>query len=466
MRASIRNLGPVREADISIRPLTILIGKNNTGKTWTAYLAAAALSRFGLDRFLEAYIHKRFSYDEVDGVLERVAEDGSASIDLLKFLDANGSRFLNDLASLAPEWMGEFLGTEGEGFHDLQLHLDPQDTMDKWKENVRDRVTMGGLRIGPKDLGLRAHKDKNKSAMEFYTIDRDSESDLLTSETVRSFVAEGIFLALHRSIFPKVVFLPPERIAYAALALSMPYNVTAKEDTQHPGARPVRLSYPIRDFIGMLVWVKNRDRAELERRIKLSEKNRSISNCLDAAKILETLLGGEIRLVSSEASSDLKEKKVVFLPEGSGKTLEITATASLVKALSPLYLYLKYLAEPGDLLVIDEPEMNLHPEAQAKITELLSLLANSGISVIATTHSPYITDHLINIMKAAEMERKEAMAEKFYLKTSASFISRENVSVYRFEDGTAVNALSEDGMIDAGTFGDVSDRVSQLYFEL
>ncbi|MCX8207898.1 MAG: hypothetical protein N3G75_08755, partial [Methanothrix sp.] len=78
---------------------------------------------------------------------------------------------------------------------------------------------------------------------------------------------------------------------------------------------------------------------------------------------------------------------------------------------------------------------------------------------------PYITDHLINIMKAAEMKRKE-LAEKFYLETSASFISKENVSVYRFEDGTAVNALSEDGMIDVGTFGNVSDRVSQLYFEL
>jgi len=55
MKASIRELGPVKEADIELKPLTIFIGKNNTGKTWTAYLIAAALSSFGYDKFLSAY---------------------------------------------------------------------------------------------------------------------------------------------------------------------------------------------------------------------------------------------------------------------------------------------------------------------------------------------------------------------------------------------------------------------------
>jgi hypothetical protein len=40
------------------------------------------------------------------------------------------------------------------------------------------------------------------------------------------------------------------------------------------------------------------------------------------------------------------------------------------------------------------------------------------------------------------------------------------VSVYLFEDGTAKNVLSEDGMIDWGTFGDVSEQVSKIYFQI
>ena len=43
-----RNLGPIAEGTIQLRPLTILIGKNNTGKTYTAqaiYAAQKALAR-------------------------------------------------------------------------------------------------------------------------------------------------------------------------------------------------------------------------------------------------------------------------------------------------------------------------------------------------------------------------------------------------------------------------------------
>jgi predicted ATPase len=163
----------------------------------------------------------------------------------------------------------------------------------------------------------------------------------------------------------------------------------------------------------------------------------------------------------------LKANRVLFQPTGAnGKTVEIPATASLVKSLSPLYLYLTYVAMPGDLLVIDEPEMNLHPEAQAKIIELLAILVNSGIRIIVTTHSPYIVDHLVNIMEGAKKERPDEAAEKFYLKTSEAFISKDKVSVYLFEDGTAKNVLSEEGMIDWGTFGDVSEQVSKIYFQI
>jgi predicted ATPase len=160
-------------------------------------------------------------------------------------------------------------------------------------------------------------------------------------------------------------------------------------------------------------------------------------------------------------------RKVQFHPDGAdGVALEMPATASLVKALSPLYLYLTYVARPGDLLVIDEPEMNLHPEAQARVTELLAILVNSGIKVIVTTHSPYFVDHLVNLMEAASLVDSKEAAEKFYLKNTEAFISSDDVSVYLFENGTAKNVLSDDGMIEWGTFADVSERVSKIYFQI
>jgi predicted ATPase len=45
---------------------------------------------------------------------------------------------------------------------------------------------------------------------------------------------------------------------------------------------------------------------------------------------------------------------------------------------------------PGSLLIIDEPEANLHPDWQVRFAEFLSLLnAKFGIRSLLNTHSPY-----------------------------------------------------------------------------
>jgi len=58
----------------------------------------------------------------------------------------------------------------------------------------------------------------------------------------------------------------------------------------------------------------------------------------------------------------------------------------MIKELAPLVFYLRYLAEPGELLIIDEPEMNLHPAAQTQIIEFLAMLVNAELHVLITTH--------------------------------------------------------------------------------
>lgn len=121
---------------------------------------------------------------------------------------------------------------------------------------------------------------------------------------------------------------------------------------------------------------------------------------------------------------------------------------------------------PGELLIIDEPEMNLHPEAQAKLIEFLAMLVNAGLNVVITTHSPYIIDHLANLIKAAEHEDKAAINGQFFLKNEDAFISKGNVSVYLVENGQAINAIDENGVIDLNTFGTLSDRISDIYFSL
>lgn len=49
-------------------------------------------------------------------------------------------------------------------------------------------------------------------------------------------------------------------------------------------------------------------------------------------------------------------------------------------------------ANPGDLIIIENPESHLHPKGQTKLAELISLAAASGVQFFIETHS----DHIIN----------------------------------------------------------------------
>ena len=49
-------------------------------------------------------------------------------------------------------------------------------------------------------------------------------------------------------------------------------------------------------------------------------------------------------------------------------------------------------AQPGSLLIIENPEAHLHPSAQTKMGKLLALAAQNGVQIIIETHS----DHLVN----------------------------------------------------------------------
>lgn len=58
-------------------------------------------------------------------------------------------------------------------------------------------------------------------------------------------------------------------------------------------------------------------------------------------------------------------------------------------------------SKKGDLLIIENPEIHLHPKAQSKITEFIAFLADKGIQFVIETHS----DHVFNgIRKSIKKE--------------------------------------------------------------
>jgi hypothetical protein len=127
-------------------------------------------------------------------------------------------------------------------------------------------------------------------------------------------------------------------------------------------------------------------------------------------------------------------------------------------------------ARKGDVLIIDEPEMNAHPTTQMGIVELFAMMANQGIRVVLATHSPYIVDHLTNLVEASalpEAKRKE-IAGSLALGSEAAFLAPDNLAVHWFkpvQDAVEVKSVfnRSERDIDWSTFSEMTDRISALY---
>ncbi len=107
---------------------------------------------------------------------------------------------------------------------------------------------------------------------------------------------------------------------------------------------------------------------------------------LDDFKIkIDGLIGGKFKY---------DEENKIFLFEKDGEDYPMQNTSSGLKQLGIIQLLLenRELTE-NSFLILDEPEVHLHPEFQVQFAEILVLLAkNLNITVYVNTHSPFLAE--------------------------------------------------------------------------
>ena len=149
---------------------------------------------------------------------------------------------------------------------------------------------------------------------------------------------------------------------------------------------------------------------------------------------------------------------------------------SSILSLLQLSRYLKHQARVGDLLIIEEPELHLHPKNQRKIARLLASLVNCGLKILITTHSDYVLrefNHLI-LLTGKSPHLKKIVKEKGY--KDLELLTSSQVRLYTAEEGhvllpnykrkTKVKTLVEIPIDDAGIprsdFDDVINEMNRI----
>ena len=117
-------------------------------------------------------------------------------------------------------------------------------------------------------------------------------------------------------------------------------------------------------------------------------------------EIEKTILKGEVIF-------DELTKKMFYKPHQTDLVLDISTTSSMVSELSPIVCYLKYkvaFTSSKSLLFIEEPEANLHPEAQVQLMEIFAKLVKANVKIVITSHSDYLFNKLNNLILEGKID--------------------------------------------------------------
>jgi len=436
MRVKVKNLGTIRETTLDVRPLTVIIGPNNTSKTYLAYVV------YGLWQMLaERSLGEAAQNAANQALVMRAPKRPGIGDRLIERFRIASKLFARQLT---------------EYFQDSRAQLFGETVIDAQLD-----VSFVGKEIE------RLQKDPRLANLAWVWDSGPKRERAMPTGESRQLVLDEL-----RSAFPPGLLLPAERnafvIAYKLLEtrryrLLRDKRLPSRETKSNRRSKvpreqgDLRYPTPIEDFLDFLVDVET-DAPRLAKapgREPFQALALQIENAIqhkNRTRFRPTELGGR------ELSVDVKR----------GLAIDLYNASSSIKQLAPLLLFLRYRAARGGLLVIDEPEMNLHPEGQVKLLEALAILVRLGVNVLLTTHSPYFLTHLNNLLlgNRDQPEKLEAQSKALYLKDSRAFLSKDEVGAYEMTD-TGLRSLQEEGYgIRWDTLSDVFGDLQKQYFKL
>ena len=120
----------------------------------------------------------------------------------------------------------------------------------------------------------------------------------------------------------------------------------------------------------------------LEAALEITEDNHNEG--LEVEKLIKEILGGQIQ----------KENGELFFVRENGFKSHMKNTSSGVKQVAIIQTLLNNKElEPNSFLIMDEPEVNLHPEWQIKFAKILVLLVKElDLSIYIASHSPFFIE--------------------------------------------------------------------------
>ena len=372
MKIKFKNLGPIESGEIDfndLKGINLIIGKNNTGKTYLSNFIYTVLRNIRIERTLN---------DEIRSIGKRMENnnfsDELRETDLPFVFHTNKNRFENTK---------------------INIEFDEKDKFTENKKYFLENIEINNVCCFPAE---------RSGAILFYNQLLENRNNILRQ------------LELSRDI-------------------NLLKNIS-------------RYSEPVNEYIIRLNKLEEYENKEETGIYKNLVKNINIQNIIE----------GEIII---------KSNQIIYKSENDLE-LNMGLVSSTVKTLAGFFLYLKYQAQKGDIVFIDEIELNLHPENQRKVMRLINYLSKQGLKFVISTHSPIIMQEINNMIMFEKCKNKidDEIIEEYSIDRENYGLRQEDVNVYFLNNKTIEMAeFGEDGIITE-TFNEVLGEIDNLYQEL
>ncbi|OQY19080.1 MAG: hypothetical protein B6I36_05195 [Desulfobacteraceae bacterium 4572_35.1] len=374
MKIKLKNLGALKLAEFELGDLTIVCGGNNTGKTYATY---------ALYGFL-VFWRDVYSIPVPSHYIDALLSNGSVRLPLQDFI-MRRNEFLKQASEQYSKSLAFVFAANKKNFENTEVHFE----LDAPNECPSSEF-LRQFGTSKKQI-FSVIKAKNSSELEVTLLVQTGEEEL-DPKGIHQIIGDALQDVLFGHLFPRPFIASAERTGAAIFRKELNFarnRLLEEVGSMDQDLNPFQLINKVYSDYAMPV----KHNVDFARQIEdVAKKESFIAH--DHPALLEQfseIIGGSYKVTSND--------ELYFVPDGNRRIrLTMDESSSAVRSMLDIGFYLKHVAKTGDLLIVDEPELNLHPENQRRVARLFARLVNIGVNVYLTTHSDYIIKELNTVI--------------------------------------------------------------------